>query len=108
VATGQGTAEVGKAYKANGGKARASRERRLVGELYHQSVRLASHGAGANDQSYRCPHVDFSGLRHTVRPENPVPRVNEKGVVARDGTLKESNYVFQKLLADSDDPLLWA
>lgn len=38
------------------------------------------------------PFKDFST---PVRPQNPVPYVNQKGVVQRDGTKKESYYVFQ-------------
>jgi beta-galactosidase len=38
------------------------------------------------------PFKDFST---PVRPENPVPYVNQKGVVERDLTRKESFYVFQ-------------
>lgn len=38
------------------------------------------------------PFKDFST---PVRPDNPVPYVNQKGVVERDGTKKESYYVFQ-------------
>lgn len=38
------------------------------------------------------PFKDFST---PVRPENPVPYVNQKGVVERDMTPKESYYVFQ-------------
>lgn len=38
------------------------------------------------------PFKDFST---PVRPENPVPYVNQKGVVERDFTRKESYYVFQ-------------
>lgn len=38
------------------------------------------------------PFKDFST---PVRPENPVPYVNQKGVVERDFTKKESYYVFQ-------------
>lgn len=38
------------------------------------------------------PFKDFST---PVRPENPVPYVNQKGVIERDFTLKESYYVFQ-------------
>lgn len=38
------------------------------------------------------PFKDFST---PVRPENPVPYVNQKGVVERDLTKKESYYVFQ-------------
>ncbi|MNN15570.1 hypothetical protein D3C81_1286770 [compost metagenome] len=38
------------------------------------------------------PFKDFST---PVRPDNPVPYVNQKGVVERDFTKKESYYVFQ-------------
>lgn len=37
----------------------------------------------------------FKDFATPLRPENPVPYVNQKGVVERDGTLKESFYVFQ-------------
>jgi beta-galactosidase len=37
----------------------------------------------------------FKDFATPIRPENPVPYVNQKGVVERDGTLKESFYVFQ-------------
>lgn len=38
------------------------------------------------------PFKDFST---PLRPDNPVPYVNQKGVVARDFTKKESYYIFQ-------------
>ena len=37
----------------------------------------------------------FKDFATPLRPENPVPRVTQKGVVERDGTPKESFYVFQ-------------
>jgi len=37
----------------------------------------------------------FKDFPTPLRPENPVPRVNQKGVVERDGTPKEGYYVFQ-------------
>lgn len=43
------------------------------------------------------PFKDFST---PVRPENPVPYVNQKGVITRDGTPKESYYVFQSYWTD--------
>lgn len=42
------------------------------------------------------PFKDFST---PVRPDNPVPYVNQKGVVERDFTKKESYYVFQSYWA---------
>lgn len=43
------------------------------------------------------PFKDFST---PVRPENPVPYVNQKGVITRDFTKKESYYVFQSYWTD--------
>ncbi len=37
----------------------------------------------------------FKDFSTPLRPDNPVPFVNQKGVVERDGTIKESYYVFQ-------------
>ncbi len=44
------------------------------------------------------PFKDFST---PVRPENPVPYVNQKGVVERDLSKKESYYVFQSYWTES-------
>lgn len=41
----------------------------------------------------------FKDFSTPLRPENPVPYVNQKGVAERDGTLKESYYVFQSYWA---------
>ncbi|MBD1431993.1 alginate lyase family protein [Sphingobacterium sp. DN00404] len=43
------------------------------------------------------PFKDFST---PIRPENPVPYMNQKGVVARDFKKKESYYVFQSYWAE--------
>ncbi len=104
VATGQGTAEKGKAYKGSGGKVRMSKD-------------------GDWSESYMCNLFDwhlkeqeempwltgsaqwiFKDFATPLRPENPVPRVNQKGVIERDGTPKESFYVFQSYW--SEKPML--
>ena len=41
----------------------------------------------------------FKDFSTPLRPDNPVPYVNQKGVVQRDGTPKESYYVFQSYWA---------
>jgi beta-galactosidase len=41
----------------------------------------------------------FKDFATTLRPGNPVPRVNQKGLVERDLTLKEGYYVFQSYWA---------
>lgn len=42
----------------------------------------------------------FKDFSTPLRPENPVPRVNQKGVVMRDLTIKEAYYVFQSYWAE--------
>ena len=46
----------------------------------------------------------FKDFSTPLRPRNPIPYVNQKGVVQRDGTPKESYYVFQSYW--SDKPML--
>ncbi len=41
----------------------------------------------------------FKDFSTPLRPENPVPYVNQKGLIERDGTPKESYYVFQSYWA---------
>jgi len=101
VATGEGTAEKGKAYKLAGGKVRISKD-------------------GDWSESYMCNLFDwhlkeqeempwltgsaqwiFKDFATPLRPENPVPRVNQKGVLERDGTPKECYYVFQSYWSET-------
>ena len=42
----------------------------------------------------------FKDFSTPIRPENPIPYVNQKGVVERDLTPKESYYVFQSYWSD--------
>jgi beta-galactosidase len=42
----------------------------------------------------------FKDCSTPLRPENPVPRVNQKGLVERDLTPKEGYYVFQSYWAE--------
>lgn len=46
----------------------------------------------------------FKDFSTPLRPQNPIPYVNQKGVVQRDGTPKESYYVFQSYW--SREPML--
>ena len=100
VATGEGTAEVGKAYKATGGKARASKD----GD-WSESYMVNLFDWHLKEQE-QMPNLTgaaqwiFKDFATPLRPENPVPRVNQKGVVERDGTPKESYYVFQSYWAE--------
>jgi beta-galactosidase len=99
------TAERGMAYKLEGGSARVSKD-------------------GDWSETYACDLFDwhlkvqqslpwltgavqwiFKDFTTPLRPENPVPRVNQKGVVARDLTKKECYYVFQSYW--SEKPQVW-
>ncbi len=100
VATGKGTAEVGKAYKATGGSARGSKdgdwsESYMVNlfDWHLKEQEAMPNLTGAAQWIFK----DFST---PLRPENPVPYVNQKGVIERDGTRKESYYVFQSYWAE--------
>ncbi len=100
VATGQGTAEVGKAYKASGGKARASRDgdwsESYIINLFDWHLKEQETMTNLTGAAMWI----FKDFATPLRPENPVPRVNQKGVLERDGTPKESYYVFQSYWAD--------
>jgi beta-galactosidase len=100
VATGQGTAEVGKAYKATGGKARPSKDgdwsESYIVNLFDWHLKEQEQMTNLTGSAQWI----FKDFATPLRPENPVPRVNQKGVVERDGTPKEGYYVFQSYWAD--------
>jgi len=100
VATGKGTAEVGLAYQKTGGMARASKD-------------------GDWSETYACNLFDwhlktqekfdwltgtaqwaFKDFASPLRGDSSIPRMNQKGVVERDLTIKESYYVFQSYWAE--------
>ena len=100
VATGE-TAERGLAYQTRGGVARVSRD-------------------GDWSETYACDLFDwhlmvqqslpwlagaaqwiFKDFTTPLRVENPIPRVNQKGVVERDLTQKESYFVFQSYWSEA-------
>ncbi len=100
VATGKGTAEVGLAYLKTGGSARVSKD-------------------GDWSETYACNLFDwhlktqeklewfigsaqwiFKDFVSPLRGDNDIPRINQKGVVERDLTKKESYFVFQSYWAD--------
>ena len=100
VGTGHGTDERGLDYKLTGGAPRVSKD-------------------GDWSETYACNLFDwhlkvqeslpwltgaaqwiFKDFTTPLRVENPVPRINQKGVIARDMTKKESYYVFQSYWAD--------
>ena len=98
------TAERGLVFESHGGPARVSRD-------------------GDWSETYACDLFDwhlktqeslpwlagaaqwiFKDFTTPLRVENPIPRVNQKGVVARDLTAKESYYVFQSYW--SEEPMV--
>jgi len=100
IGTGQGVEEKDRAYLLTGGTTRASRD-------------------GDWSETYICNLFDwhlkeqetmpllagsamwvFKDFSTPLRPENPVPRMNQKGVLERDLTPKEGYYVFQSYWAD--------
>ena len=104
VATGEGTAEVGKAYKADGGKSRASRDGDWSESYAINLFDWTLHEQETMSNLTGSAMWIFKDFPTPLRPENPVPRVNQKGVVARDGLPKESYFVFQSYW--SDKPML--
>jgi beta-galactosidase len=95
IATGHGTDERGLAYLNTGGPARVSKD-------------------GDWSETYACNLFDwhlktqetlpwltgsaqwvFKDFTTPLRVENPVPRINQKGLIERDMTKKESYFVFQ-------------
>src|SRR5882757_5836520 len=95
ILTGRGTAEQGLDYKLNGGTARISKD-------------------GTWSETYACDLFDwylktleelpwlsgaaqwiFKDFTTPLRVDNPIPRINQKGLVERDMTPKEGYFVFQ-------------
>jgi beta-galactosidase len=100
VVTQHGTAERGLAYLPTGGEARVSRD-------------------GDWSETYACDLFDwhlktqetlpwltgsaqwvFKDFTTPLRPENPIPRINQKGLIQRDMGFKEGYYVFQSFWAE--------
>lgn len=95
ISTGKGTDERGLDYLLTGGIARASRDgdwsETYICNLFDWHLKeqeTIPNFAGSAQWIFK----DFSTPE---RPENPVPKVNQKGVVERDLTPKEGYYVFQ-------------
>jgi beta-galactosidase len=100
ISTGQGVEEKDRAYLLTGGQARASRDgdwsETYICNLFDWHLKeqeTMGFLAGAAQWVFK----DFST---PDRPENPVPRVNQKGLLERDLTPKEGYYVFQSYWAE--------
>lgn len=101
ITTGTGTDERGMDYLMTGGQSRVSKD-------------------GDWSETYACNLFDwylktqetlpwltgsaqwiFKDFTTPLRVENPVPRINQKGVIERDMTKKESYFVFQSYWSDA-------
>jgi len=100
VTTGRGTAELGSAYKQTGGRARASKDgewsESYMANLFDWHLMVQEQMTNLTGAAQWI----FKDFATPLRPENPVPRVNQKGVIERDGTPKDSYYIFQSYWAD--------
>ena len=95
IATGQGVEEKDRAYLLSGGQARASRDGDWsetyicnLFDWYLKEQETMPWLAGAAQWIFK----DFST---PGRPDNPLPCMNQKGLLERDLTPKEGYYVFQ-------------
>ena len=95
ISTGQGVEEKDRAYLLTGGTTRASRDgdwsETYICNLFDWHLKeqeTMDFLAGSAMWVFK----DFST---PLRPENPVPRMNQKGILERDMTPKEGFYVFQ-------------
>ena len=99
ISTGQGTDERGLDYLLTGGQDRASRDgdwsETYICNLFDWHLKEQEQMpwlTGAAQWVFK----DFST---PLRGDNPIPRMNQKGLVTRDLTPKESYYVFQSYWA---------
>jgi beta-galactosidase len=95
IGTGAGTDERGLDYLLTGGQARASRDgdwsETYICNLFDWHLKEQE----TMDWLTGTAQWVFKDFATPLRPENPVPRMNQKGLVERDLTPKEAYYVFQ-------------
>jgi beta-galactosidase len=101
IEVGQGTAETGKAYKSSsGGKVRMSKDgdwsESYMANLFDWHLKEQENMPWLTGSAQWI----FKDFATPLRPENPVPRVNQKGLIERDGTPKEGYYIFQSYWSD--------
>jgi beta-galactosidase len=105
---GHGTAEAGLAYKPIGGSPRMSKDsdwsETYACDLFDWHLKTQEQTPWLTGAAQWI----FKDFTTPLRVENPVPRVNQKGVVQRDLTPKESFYVFQSYWTDqADNPMVY-
>ncbi|SNT35249.1 beta-galactosidase [Granulicella rosea] len=107
VAATQNTAEVGLAYQSTGGPARFSRDgdwsETYACELFDWHLKTQEQLPWLTGAAQWI----FKDFTTPLRVENPIPRMNQKGLVERDLTPKEAFYVFQSYWTDpATDPMV--
>ncbi|RBL88263.1 glycoside hydrolase family 2 TIM barrel-domain containing protein [Chitinophaga flava] len=95
VATGKGTDERTGDFALTGGNARASKDGDWSESYAVNLVDWHLKEQETMPQLTGTAYWVFKDFSTPLRPENPVPYVNQKGIVARDLTPKEIYYVFQ-------------
>ena len=100
ISTGQGTDERGMDYLLTGGVTRASSDgdwsETYICNLFDWHLKEQE----TMDWLTGAAQWVFKDFSTPLRPGNPVPRVNQKGVIERDHTIKESYFVFQSYWAE--------
>jgi beta-galactosidase len=104
IATGQGTDERGLDYLLTGGIAKASSDgdwsETYICNLFDWHLKEQE----TMDWLTGAAQWIFKDFATPPRPGNPTPRVNQKGLLERDHTLKEGYFVFQSYWAE--EPML--
>ncbi|WP_211999789.1 glycoside hydrolase family 2 TIM barrel-domain containing protein [Chitinophaga sp. HK235] len=95
VATGKGADERSGDFALSGGNARASKDGDWSESYAVNLVDWHLKEQETMPQLTGTAYWVFKDFSTPLRPENPVPYVNQKGIVARDLTPKEIYYVFQ-------------
>jgi beta-galactosidase len=100
IATGLGTDERGWAYHKRGGDARVSRDgdwsETYACNLFDGHLKVQE----TLDWFAGSAQWVFKDFTTPLRVDNPVPRVNQKGLITRDMQKKESYFVFQSYWSD--------
>jgi beta-galactosidase len=100
ISTGRGTDERGMAYLKTGGEARVSRDgdwsETYACNLFDWHLKVQE----TLDWFAGSAQWVFKDFTTPLRVDNPVPRVNQKGLITRDMQKKESYYVFQSYWSD--------
>lgn len=95
IVTGQGTDERGLAYLHTGGEARVSRDgdwsETYACNLFDWHLKVQE----TLDWFAGSAQWVFKDFTTPLRVDNPIPRINQKGVITRDMQRKESYFVFQ-------------